>query len=231
MSTFATMVLASLPFLGQVAVFLLGPGLFAGFMLAARAAEAGEPIRFSHLTAALAQAPRPLIALGGTNLLVFAFALVVFAVGWGEELRKLVELAASPKPDAAVIEEALTRLALPTLLLTALLLPLAMANWFAPALIVFAGMGPGAALLTSLTASLRNFWPFAVFGVLLFLLDTLASLVLRGIAEVVAAALGMAAARLVAMILAFPVFCAFVALVLTSAYASYRDVFESQKRP
>lgn len=227
MGFLATVLLATLPFLGLLAVFLLWPGLTAGYMAAARAAASGEPIAFRHLAAGFQKAARPLVAVGGVNLLVFVTTLLLFFLGWGEELKRFLELMGSPKPDQAVIEEALTQLTLPTLLAVAAMLPLAMANWFAPALIFFRGLPPGAALRLSLLASLRNFWPFLVYGVLLFLLDTLASLVLQGIVRVVNGLMGEAAAQIVAMLLAFPVFCVFSALILASMYAGYRDVFEA----
>lgn len=227
LSFLATSLLATLPVLGLVAVFLLMPGLLAGFMAAAQAAAQARPISFGHLAVGFRKAARPLIALGGANLLLTLSAMLVFFLGWGEEVRRLLELLAGPEPDQAVIQEALTRLTVPSLLMAALMLPLAMANWFAPALILFRNLGPGAALRLSLGASLRNVWPFLVYGVLLFLVDAAASLLLQGAVAVAARLGGPAVAEIVALLLVFPVFCVFAALVAASMYASYRDVFEA----
>jgi hypothetical protein len=226
MGLLATTLLGTLPLLGPIVVLLLLPGLTAGLMFAARAAERGEPLHFGHLVTGLRETPRPLLALGGVNVLALLLASLLFALGWGEDVRRLVELLASPKPDHAVVEEALTQLTLPALLVMALLLPLAMANWFAPALVVFRDLGPGEALRLSLSASLVNFWPFLVYGVLLFLLDAFLSLLLQGVVAVIAAVAGARVAGVLGLLLAFPVLCAFAALIFASVYASYRDVFD-----
>ena len=226
MSLIAASLLGALPPLGLLAILLLLPGLSAGFMFAARAAERGEPLHFGHLIMGWRNAPRPLLALGGVDVLALLLATLIVALGWGEDVRRLVELLASPKPDRAVVEEALTQLTLPALLVMALFLPLAMANWFAPALVVFRGLGPGEALRLSLWASLVNFWPFLVYGVLLFLLDAFLSLLLQGVVAVTAAVAGARIASILGLLLAFPVLCAFAALILASVYASYRDVFD-----
>lgn len=227
MSFLATVLLATLPVLGLVATFLLLPGLLAGFLSAARAAERGDPVSFAHLAAGFRRAARPLIAVGGANLLFTLMVTLVFALGWGEEVRRLVELAGSPAPDQVVIQEALTRLTLPSLLMLALLLPLAMANWFAPALILFRASGPALALRLSLAASVRNFWPFLVYGLLLFLLDAGSSLLLQGAVALTGRFFGVAVAQVAGLLLAFPLFCVFGAVIAASMYASYRDVFES----
>ncbi|MEJ5211701.1 MAG: BPSS1780 family membrane protein [Burkholderiales bacterium] len=227
MSFLGTLLLGTLPILGLLAVFLLTPGLAAGFMAAGRAAAAGEPLGFSHLTAGLRTAARPLIAVGGVNLLAVLVAMLIFSLGWREEMTRLLELMGSPQPDEAVLKEALTRLTLPSLLMLALLLPLAMANWFAPALVLFQGLSAGAALRLSLAASLRNVWPFLVYGVLLFLLDAIASLMLQGVVGLTLRIAGPAVAQIFGLFLAFPLFCAFAAVVLASMYASYVDIFET----
>ncbi|MEO1766515.1 BPSS1780 family membrane protein [Thiobacter aerophilum] len=221
-----TLVVGTLPILGLLAVFLLSPALTAGYMAAARAVAGEKPLSFTYLTAGLRAAARPLIGVGGVNLFVVLTALLIFVLGWRQEVTRLLELMGSAKPDQAVLEEALTQLTLPTLLMAALFLPLAMANWFAPALVLFRGLSTGAALRLSLKASLRNVWPFLVYGVLLFLLDAIASLVLQGIVALTLRIAGQAVAEILGLVLAFPVFCAFAAVIFASMYASYMDVFE-----
>ena len=62
------------------------------------------------------------------------------------------------------------------LVMLALLLPLYMAMWFAPSLIVFHGQGPGEAMKYSFVACLKNIVPFFLYSVIFFLLSFVASL-------------------------------------------------------
>jgi len=57
-----------------------------------------------------------------------------------------------------------------------LLIPLAMALWFAPALATLNDMPPVEAMKWSFTGCLRNLLAFLVYGVLLFILSILASI-------------------------------------------------------
>lgn len=229
-SFLSTVILSTLPVLGLIAVFLLLPGLAAGFMLAARAAANNQPIAFPHLTAGFRQAARPLMLVGGANFLVTVLGMLVISLGWGDELSKLLDLMRSATPDELAMEQAMHELTLPSLLSLALMLPLAMANWFAPALIVFRNVAPGKSMRLSLSASLSNFWPFLVYGVLLFLLDAAASLLLRGVLGVLGRLAGDAVVEAVGMLLVFPIVCTFFALMLGAMYVSYGDVFEGREK-
>jgi hypothetical protein len=229
-SFLGTVILSTLPVLGLIAVFLLLPGLAAGFMLAAQAAAGNQPIAFPHLIAGFRQAARPLIAVGGANFLVTLMGMLIISLGWSDELSRLLELMRSTTPDELAMEQALAELTVPSLLSLALLLPLAMANWFAPALIVFRNLAAGQAMRLSLLASLRNFWPFLVYGVLLFLLDAVVSLLLRGLLGVLGQIGGEAVVSAVGMLLVFPILCTFFTLMLAAMYISYGDVFEAGEK-
>jgi hypothetical protein len=52
----------------------------------------------------------------------------------------------------------------------ALLIPLLMAYWFAPALVVLRNMSAMDAMKLSFVGCLRNMWPFTIFGVISFIL-------------------------------------------------------------
>jgi uncharacterized membrane protein len=56
----------------------------------------------------------------------------------------------------------------------ALLVPLLMAYWFAPALVVLRNMTAMEAMKLSFVGCLRNIWPFLVFGVIAFVLTMIA---------------------------------------------------------
>jgi uncharacterized membrane protein len=81
-----------------------------------------------------------------------------------------------------------------------------MATWFAPALVVFHGMGAGAAMKASFLGCLKNILPFLLYGVVLFVFSILASLPL-----------------LLGWLVLGPVLAA-------SVYTSYRDIYLKPRR-
>jgi len=225
-SFLVTLLVSTLPVLGLIAIFLLLPGLAAGFMVGARAVSRGEMLQFPQLLAGFRQMPRPLVAVGGINFLITLMGMLVISLGWGDELAKLLELMRSTTPDEQAINLALRELTVPFLLSLALMLPLSMASWFAPALIVFKNQGAKSAMLLSLQASIRNFWPFLVYGVLLFALDAVVSLALRFVLGALEQLAGETVMESFGMLLTFPIVCAFFAIMLGAMYVSYEDVFE-----
>ena len=82
------------------------------------------------------------------------------------------------------------------------LVPLAMAVWFAPALVVFRNVAPLEAMKASFFACLKNIVPFLVYGVILFVLCIVA---------MIPFGLGM--------LVMMPV-------MMGSVYASYVEIFE-----
>ncbi|MGB4674999.1 MAG: BPSS1780 family membrane protein [Azovibrio sp.] len=87
------------------------------------------------------------------------------------------------------------------LLAVILFLPLAMALWFAPALVLLQGMAPVPAIKASVSACLKNWLAFLVFGLLLSLLSFFATL-----------PLGLG-------------FLILIPVLSGALYASYRDIF------
>ena len=87
------------------------------------------------------------------------------------------------------------------LLIAGLSLPLYMATWFAPALIVLHGLAPVAALKASFYACLRNWIPFLIYSVVLLV------------------------ACLIAVIPAFLGFLVLIPVLIASVYTAYRDIF------
>jgi uncharacterized membrane protein len=76
----------------------------------------------------------------------------------------------------AVAALAGTTMLLLILITMALLLPVMMAAWFAPALVVFQQLGVIEAMKTSFSGCLKNLLPFLIYGVVMLLLSVLATL-------------------------------------------------------
>lgn len=165
-----TYVLGLVP-IGSLLLCLVSPVLTGGIMLGCRALDEGEPLSVSHLFAGFQHRTRALISAGALYLgLLFAVALVAGMLGAviGVEI-----------PDAPVDGQELPvidgMLAVLVLLVMLLIIPLAMAFYYAPALLALNDdMRVTAAFKLSLSACLKNIMPFLVYGLLGLLLGLLA---------------------------------------------------------
>jgi uncharacterized membrane protein len=163
------LVLAFVPVLGQLATPLLSILFGGGIMLGCRALDRGEELTIGHLFAGFQTHLSPLLVIGALYLgAMFVLVLVLSLVGGGA-LFSAVWGGADPGAAAGGMVVAL-------LVFLLLLVPLAMATWFAPALATLHNVPPVEAMKSSFTGCLRNLLAFLVYGVLLFILSILASI-------------------------------------------------------
>lgn len=188
-------VLSFVPFLGQLALNLLYPVFTAGFLLGCKALHDGGALEVGHLFAGFKQNTGQLILVGLFYLIGIVLIVgVVFVVGGGAVF------------SAASMGEAGQGLALgaivfAVLVAMALFIPLIMAIWFAPALVLFHDIAALEAMKKSFFGCLKNILPFLVYGVLVMVL---------GIIALIPLGLGL-------LVLA-PV-------IMATYYTSYRDVY------
>ena len=164
------MVLSFIPLLGQIAVSLLHPVFLGGIVLGCREQDRGGKLSVQHLFAGFNEKAGGLLMVALLNLVgwfvvgcaTLLLALAVLGSGFWS-----VMMAGDPVQAGTAL---LATMGLSTLvvILVALLLavPLLMAFWFAPALVVLRGDEPVAAVKASFRACLRNFPPFTVYGLL-----------------------------------------------------------------
>lgn len=190
-------VLGFIPLLGQLAANLLAPVFGAGLLVGCRALAQGEELKIEHLFAGFQQQTGSLVLLGVlavvANVVIF---IVSFAIFGGSAATGTIV------GHAAGASMALGGFLLAVLVGLALTIPLAMALWFAPALVVFRNQPPIEAAKASFRACLANLLPFLVYGVLLFV---------------------------IAIVAALPFGLGFIVLVPVAAgsvYAAYVDIFE-----
>ena len=188
-----------MPLIGPLVIHLVSPVFFAGLMLACRTTdEDGEP-EFSQLFAAFKTHASPLITVGGIYLVGNIVAVgIVFGVAGGAALPALLGKAGT---DIETLRTALRGLLLGMAVGMAVFIPILMAVWFAPPLIVFHNMPPVEAMKLSLVASWRNTMPLLVYGVATLVLGLIASIPL-----------------MLGLIVLLPV-------LVCSIYASYKDIF------
>jgi uncharacterized membrane protein len=164
--------LALIPFLGSLAGMVLAPVFAGGLVYAAREQDEGRDLAISQLFAGFRDRFGALLSIGFIYLGVTLAVALVVGLATGAGLWTLLGSGADP---AGVAGAGLTIL-LAFLVMMALLLPVFMAMWFAPALTLFHGQGPAEAMKASFLACLKNIVPFLVYSVILFLLAFVASI-------------------------------------------------------
>ena len=103
-------------------------------------------------------------------------------------------------------------------------LPLMLALWFAPALVVFQDCSAWQALGTSLKAALANWRPIAVYGLLVFFGGGVLPAIVVALVAVLAPT---AIAFPLALVLLMPYLALFIATLHISDYVSYREIFHA----
>ena len=164
-------VTAFVPFLGSILSMELGPVFIAGLVIGCRTLEEGGQLEFRHLFAGFQTRTGTLIGVG--LLYLAAMIVIVLVVGAITGASMFAFLIGSAAPSAGA---AFTTLALAMLIMLVLMVPLAMAIWFAPALVVFNELGAFDALKASFLGCLKNAVPFLIYGLILFGFAILASI-------------------------------------------------------
>ena len=192
--------LSLVPVIGQIAGHLMAPLFAAGLLLGCRSLDNGGGINVDHLFVGFRQNSGNLILVGIFYLIgvaaAFFIALLVgggLAVGGG-----LLGMGHGAMMAAGMFTGALFFI----LTFVVLSMPLLMAFWFAPALVLFKDAAPLPAMLTSFRACLKNTMAFLVYGVLGAVLMVLAAIPLG-----------------LGFLVLIPVF-------IGSCYWSYVDIFE-----
>jgi uncharacterized membrane protein len=189
--------MALVPVAGMLAQYLLMPVFMGGIALGCRAIDEGRNLEFNHLFAGFQTKFGTLAAVGALYLAGFVAIMVVVMLVTGVGIFAVM---AGGGQDMANTGAALGIL-LAVLIAIALSMPLLMAVWFAPALVVFHELGAVDAMKASFTGCLRNVVPFLVYGIVAMVLLFVAMLPL-----------------LLGLLVATPV-------LLASVYTGYRDIY------
>jgi len=165
------MVLAFIPLLGVVATFLIMPVFVGGLLLGCRALEGGGELEVAHLFAGFKAHTGNLIVLGALAIAGWIVVMlpVVVIGGAGAFLAAL-------RGDAAGVAALGGSFMLAWLVALALSIPIYMALWFAPALVVLRGMAPIEAIKESFLGCLKNILPFLVYSIVLMVLGIVAAI-------------------------------------------------------
>jgi uncharacterized membrane protein len=192
--------LGFIPVIGQIAFQLLSPVFAAGFVVACRSLERGGEFELEHLFAGFKTRFGNLLVVGLLTMVGWIAIFLVFAMFAGFSILGAMITGNSENMIAAVGASAVALL-LGGLVAAALAVPLMMAYWFAPALVVMHDMSPVSAMKVSFVGCLRNFLPFLVYG-----------LIMTVFAVIAAIPIGLG-------------FLVWLPLAITSTYVAYRRIF------
>ena len=173
--------LVMVPIVGSLVHTVLTPVFAGGAMLGCHALARGEPLRIGHLFEGF-QGGRlaPLCVLGLLWLaILFVIAIVmvgtVFLTLGASGLAALLDFGGT-SIDYAALASAGAAVFIVGLIALAVALLVAMAYWFAPALVVLNGEQPIAALQKSFAASAHNIGAFLLYGLIYIGLAIVASI-------------------------------------------------------
>jgi uncharacterized membrane protein len=194
------MVMSIVPVFGPIVLNLLAPVFMAGFMLGCREIENGEELEINHLFAGFKRNTSQLITVGGIYLAGLIVILgIVFMLTGGAGLGAMTS--GRMFGEDVLATAASGGFLLASLVGLAVLVPLMMAYWFAPTLVVFHDMKAVDAMKASFFACLRNILPFTVYSLVTMVLMLLAAIPLG---------LGL---------------LVMIPTMTASLYASYKDIF------
>ncbi|MDD5329133.1 MAG: BPSS1780 family membrane protein [Sulfuricella sp.] len=164
-------VVSIVPVIGPLVMTLLAPVFTAGFMLACRDVEEGGELELGYLVAGFKQHTGQLVTVGGLYLVGSITILGLMMMSGGGAILGSAALGQMQglEPNEVMVG-AMGGMLIALLVAMLLLIPLLMAYWFAPALVVLHGITAMEAMKLSFIGCLRNWLPFTVYGVIAFVL-------------------------------------------------------------
>ncbi len=152
---------------------ILMPIFSGGLMFVCRQLDQANSPEFGDMFYGFQKQTIPLAILGlinlGASFVIGFIALTLTGVGAG--------LGAMGGGDGGILAGGILGFLLGVLVMMLLYIPVAMALWFAPALILFhEEIKPVDAMLMSFKACLKNILPFFIYGIVVIVLGTLASI-------------------------------------------------------
>lgn len=184
------------PLIGAMAAYLLTPLFSAGMLAGCEKAAKGDALEVNDLFVGFKRHTGSLVMVGVLYMVGMLLILLVVAVLGGGSIASGMMMG---RPAGFGV--AFGGMMFAMLLSMALSVPLFMAIWFAPALVLFNNMAPVDALKASFSACLKNILAFLVYGVILMVLSFFAAL-----------PIGLG-------------FLILIPVIAGSLYVSYRDIF------
>ncbi len=226
-------VLSVIPFAGMLWTVAV-PIHAGGLMIGCDALRHGQPLEVRHLFNGFEQPRVQPLAIVGALYLAGSVLLIVPAMLLLVGSTFLSALTMSLAPSAVGAALSLALIAAVVIVMFAVATTLAMAVWFAPALVVFEGIEAVDAIKLSLRASWENVHAFAVYGLAALAVGGVILAPLLAAAALVAAGGERQSGALAVMLIGgaglFTALCMLLVMPVAwgAMYASYRDVFAGQ---
>jgi len=168
-------VLAFIPFIGSLAFQLLQAVFVGGFIAACRAIERGGEFELEHLFSGFKVRFVPLLIVGLIFTIASFVLILLFFMIAGLSLLPAF-MSGDPDVFTAALAGSMIAMALGSLVMLGLFVPVVAAYWFAPALVMMHDMAPVDAMKASFFGCFRNFVPFLVYSVVMFVAAIIAVL-------------------------------------------------------
>ncbi|SFF10070.1 BPSS1780 family membrane protein [Nitrosomonas sp. Nm166] len=193
------MVMSLLPLIGKFIFTLISPVFLAGIMMGCKDMEQGKSLEITHLFVAFKTNSAPLITIGGIYLIGQILIIGLVMLIGGSQMTDMMLY--GKRVDESELMGVMSSFLTSSLIALTLSIPLIMASWFSPLLVVFHNVPPIVAMQRSFFACLKNFIPFQVYGITLIIL-TILCLMPYGIGLVI-----------------------LIPTLFASIYVSYKDIF------
>jgi hypothetical protein len=223
---FGLLLIRFVPLVGPFAMTVLKPVFAVGLLAAAWRQERGGVPQMGDLFRGFRTNLRALLLIGaffvaGITVAVYASSLVD-----GGRLLELIAIGGTLSEEQMAARLADPMLTFGMMLSTLVALPVVVATWWAPALVVFQDASAMGALGASLRAAVANWRALAVYGLAVFFYGGVVPVIAYKLITLVAP--GPAQSLLViAVLLPYTLF--FAATLHVSDYVSYRDVFHANE--
>ncbi|RLJ16823.1 hypothetical protein DJ031_15225 [bacterium endosymbiont of Escarpia laminata] len=204
---FVMVILVNLvPILGGILTNLFAPVVMGGFMLGARAQDEGDKFEIGHLFAGFSNNMGQLVLVGVIYMGGFLLLGMIVALFAGGMFATMGDLEMMQNPEAMAAMMLSPAILLLFLLVMAIAIPLMMAYWFAPALVVLDGLKAMDAMKLSIRGCLKNVLPFLVYGIVGMVLFILGAIPFG-----------------LGLLVVLP-------MMVASIYVSYRDIYFDKSR-
>ena len=202
-----TTLLSLVPFVGSIAALMLQPVLVGGMQSGCRALGKGEELRIEHLFDGFHENTKQLALVGLYAALGYLLIGLLIALAVGSSVLSLEFLDRIGDLPDLIVGSAFFGMLIAALFGMLLAVPIAMATWFAPTLIVLHNLPALSAMKLSFAGCLRNMLPFLIYGLIVLLL---------GFVAMIPAGLGL-------LVLG--------PTLVGSVYAGYQDIFSQRIEP
>lgn len=197
------MTLALIPVIGQFVFTLISPVFLAGIMYGCREQDQGRQLEIMHLFIAFKTNVTPLVTIGGIYLIGQVLIIGLVMMIGGSQMTDM--LFYGKRVDESELMGVMDNMLTASLIALLLSIPLIMAAWFSPLLVVFHNIPPIHAMKKSFFACLKNIIPLQFYAILLIIFGMIA-LMPYGAGLVI-----------------------LIPTIFASIYVSYKDIFLSEE--